>query len=115
MEGEDPARLLGAFPGRRREEGGVPLLPVGGRARIVAAELVALRRAKGEVSGILDLVAGGASPAPSGNTRRRAAGAGRGNRLPGVRPVSLLPPVDESESRSEPARNLRHGTRADLH
>ena len=80
----------------------------------MAAGLVALRGVEGRASGALDVLAGGAPPAPARGARRRAAGSGRGDRLPGVRAVPLLPAMDATQVRGEPPRDLHPRRRADL-
>ncbi len=101
MEGETPARFVGGVsrespPARRAR-----VVPRRARAGRVAGGLGPLRRVEGGATRRLDLVAGGDSPPPPGGARSGAAGARRGDRLPGIRAVALLPPVGAGQGGGE--------------
>src|SRR6266508_397047 len=105
MEGTVPSGIVGGDSGDSPRGRRARVLPRSARAGRVAGRLVALRSDRADAAGRLDLVAGGPDPAPTRGARRRAPASCPGDRLSGVRPVSLLPSVGESQRGSEPARD----------
>src|SRR6266540_1921430 len=104
VEGTVPSGIVGGVSCNSPRGRRARVLPRSARTGRVAGRLVALRGDRADAAGRLDFVAGGPAPAPARGARFRPPGARPRDRLSGVRAVSLLPPVGEGQSGSEPAR-----------